>query len=78
MGTMALKGTAAFNTQDPEAWNSHARLIRASEAIQDDVQLAAMFRVSVPTVRKWRLLPLGYQPGKHGRRPSLIAEEQAA
>lgn len=64
---MATRALPAFDTKNHKAKNAHKRLLDASAVIDDDVQLAAMFGCSVPTVRKWRRLPLGYQPGVSGR-----------
>lgn len=63
---MAVRGLQAFNTDDPSAPNSHAHLlIKAAEGL-DEIALAHFFKVSLPTVRKWRSLPLGYKPPVRG------------
>ena len=68
MGVMAQRGRAALDTANQDAPNSHAKFLKACEVIPDDIRLAVLFGISIPTVRKWRNLPLGYTPGLHGRR----------
>lgn len=70
---MANRGTPALNTSDPKAWNSHAKFLELAPKM-NDVELAVYFRLTVPTVRKWRRLPLGYQP-KTGRRSGAGVDE---
>ena len=57
---MAQPGNDAFT---PE---THAELLRLSQVLSE-VELAAKFGVSVPTIYKWKRLPVGYRGGKPGR-----------
>lgn len=75
---MARRATPAFDTVNPHAENSHARLLECAKVIRDDVQLAAMFRVSVPTVIKWKRLPLGHIPEFLRRRETATKNKAAS
>lgn len=63
---MAVRGSQAFDTKDVAAPNSHARLLTLAADGWSDVALANEFGVSVPTVLKWKRLPIGYKPPRRG------------
>lgn len=62
---MAQQGTPAF---DPV---SHAELLRLRAEGKGEIWLANHFETSLPTIRKWLRLPVGYQP-KVGGRPKKV------
>lgn len=66
IAAMASRAVPAFDTENANAVNSHARLLMAA-VVLNDAELAVKFGVTVATVRTWKKRPLGYKPGKAGR-----------
>lgn len=60
-GFMAVQGRIAFSDED------HAELLRLAPYLSD-IELAAKFRVSLPTVTKYKKMPIG-SPRKTLGRP---------
>lgn len=65
---MAKRAQGAFT---PE---THEQLLALRKLGWGDVKLAAEFNVSVPTVRKWLKLPVGYVADTSGRKKTPVAE----
>lgn len=76
MGHVALRALPAFDTENPEAFNSHANLLEFAKTL-NDLELAAKFNVSAPTIKKWKAIPLGYKPKPAGRPKKTIAPEDS-